>query len=170
MSYGPELEIKGWDVESTALKNWDVDLDRLDDALQSQEVRAASPSCVWAQPLARLKTALSVMKNGSKEQPKSVKVEPQRPSASPQLVGCEGDPLHWKTQDVISWLRAYAQLDNDLMEAFELVRVDGRMLLDKVVPPELFKEMRRWHLHRASYIPTIPQTMLQETLYLCYGR
>jgi hypothetical protein len=78
------------------------------------------------------------------------------------------DPATWNTEEVIAWLRKFGELDESVADAFRMVRVDGEMLLTKVAPPELFKQMRRWHLNRTEYKPQLSELLIQETVYLCY--
>lgn len=94
------------------------------------------------------------------------------------------DPKLWTNDLVIDWLCAFApqSMDDAMVDAFRMVRVDGDMLLNKVTPNVLFKTMRRWHLKRAAAVQKgTPLTMeelkeeakvtdqlVQETIYLCY--
>ena len=100
------------------------------------------------------------------------------------------DPSMWSTEDVIKWIEEYAEegsVDETMKDAFRMVRVDGNMLLNKVTPPEMFKQMRRWHIKRqrlqsGSETPSegkssaetlrasvsVSQILVQETIYLCY--
>lgn len=78
------------------------------------------------------------------------------------------DPLQWETEDVVAWLQRYADIDDHVAEAFRMVRVDGDMLLNKVMPCTLFKEMRKWHNRGRSDSPRVSELLVQETIYLCY--
>jgi hypothetical protein len=96
------------------------------------------------------------------------------------------DPSLWGTEDVIRWLREFAEegaMDESMEDAFRMVRVDGNMLLHKVSPPDLFKQMRRWHVRRQKPAAkgeavddaecqkrsvVVTPIMVQETIYLCF--
>lgn len=78
------------------------------------------------------------------------------------------EPLTWTTAHVVAWLKKYAAIDDDMASAFEMVGVDGRMLLNDVTPCNMFKEMRRWHNRGRKQPPELPELLVQETIYLCY--
>jgi hypothetical protein len=68
----------------------------------------------------------------------------------------KSDPLHWDTEDIISWTEKFGPLetDYDLLEAFRMSKVDGHFMLEKINPPDLFKLMRKWHLAGRKRLPT----------------
>jgi hypothetical protein len=78
------------------------------------------------------------------------------------------DPLEWDNSQVVAWLRKYGDIDDDMASAFEMVRVDGKMLLNDVMPCDMFKEMRKWHKRGRKDAPKVPVLLVQETIYLCY--
>lgn len=72
------------------------------------------------------------------------------------------DPYHWSTLDVIHFLTFLTPcekvdsmpterktvMDESMISAFQMAEVTGKMLLDLVQPPTLFRIMRRWHASR----------------------
>jgi hypothetical protein len=99
------------------------------------------------------------------------------------------DPQQWTTGQVIMWIRAVGEadaMDAAMEQAFEIIRVDGSMLLQKVAPNTMFKAMRRWHMKRKMLVSkgmddseaiaslaeefrkVVNVLMVQETIYLCY--
>jgi hypothetical protein len=85
------------------------------------------------------------------------------------------DPLQWSADDVARWIVRYgpAEPDHDLIDAMKQIGADGSMLLNRVVPPDLFKIMRKWHLagrkpRGAGDAELVSLTTLQETAILCY--
>lgn len=99
------------------------------------------------------------------------------------------DPQQWTTAQVIMWIRAVGEegaMDDSMQQAYEMMRVDGNMLLQKVNPNTMFKTMRRWHMKRRALlakgvsdpeaVSTIAEEFrtlvtvlhVQETIYLCY--
>lgn len=108
--------------------------------------------------------------------------------AGAEDVRCHGlsphDPAHWGSEDVVKFLTTFADdgvMDASMVDAFQMMRVDGDMLLNKVVPNSLFKIMRRWHVKRKAAgndatleelrqcLPeSISLLLVQETIYLCY--
>lgn len=92
------------------------------------------------------------------------------------------DPLQWTTDDVVAWLEYFAEdgaWDESMSDAFTMIRVDGAMLLNKVMPPDLFKIMRKWHVLRSSgnlearenalTATRVRSKVIQETIMLCYS-
>jgi hypothetical protein len=94
------------------------------------------------------------------------------PTASPMAYDATGisakDPLEWTTAEVVAWLRLAANIDEDMVSAFEMVGVDGRMLLNDVMPCDMFKEMRKWHNRGRHERPNAAEMLVQETIMLCY--
>lgn len=94
------------------------------------------------------------------------------------------DPKQWSNDLVIDWLCAFSPeaMDDSMIEAYRMVRVDGDMLLNKVTPNVMFKKMRRWHLKRVAMVAKgtpmtleeqraetdVSSLLVQETIYLCY--
>lgn len=88
------------------------------------------------------------------------------------------DPLKWDTEEVVLWVQAFGPqnntLDPDLLDALRLAQANGVVLLNKVVPCDLFKIMRKWHLRRGkSTEHKVPEelvslTTLQETVILAF--
>lgn len=73
------------------------------------------------------------------------------------------DPYHWNTEDIIQFLmfltpcekmdsssssETKSVMDDSMISAFQMAEVTGKMLLDVVQPPVLFRIMRRWHIER----------------------
>ncbi|GET91986.1 hypothetical protein, conserved [Leishmania tarentolae] len=80
------------------------------------------------------------------------------------------DPMHWGTEDIISFLTlmeqppigaeagdlsdasAWSTMDATMCDAFRLAGVTGETLLNVVTPPRLFRLMRQWHLRRQDAV------------------
>ncbi|CCW60893.1 unnamed protein product [Phytomonas sp. EM1] len=74
------------------------------------------------------------------------------------------DPIHWGTDAILLFLELFEQLsdgdttaarvatDGDMMNTFWMAKVDGKMLLNDVTPPRLFRVMRRWHVQRMNIV------------------
>jgi hypothetical protein len=77
------------------------------------------------------------------------------------------EPLEWETRDVVEWLRRYGNIDDDMASAFEMIGVNGRLLLD-LQPPSLFRVMRKWHNRGRTVNPEVTEILVQETVYNCY--
>lgn len=99
------------------------------------------------------------------------------------------DPQQWTTEQVIMWIRAVGEegcMDDSMQQAYEMMRVDGNMLLQKINPNTMFKNMRKWHVKRKGLLSkgvsdgdaiaqladefrtSISVLHVQETIYLCY--
>ncbi|KAK7201363.1 hypothetical protein NESM_000198700 [Novymonas esmeraldas] len=82
------------------------------------------------------------------------------------------DPVHWSTEDIILFLSLHEQrppprteeldaaaswtttMDATMCDAFRMSRATGDTLLNVVVPPRLFRLLRRWHVRRQDVVNT----------------
>ncbi|KPA81079.1 hypothetical protein ABB37_04438 [Leptomonas pyrrhocoris] len=78
------------------------------------------------------------------------------------------DPMHWETEDIIFFISAmerrpadvdaetprdaWTTMDNTMSDAFRMAKTTGDTLLNVVVPPRLFRVMRRWHVRRQDVV------------------
>lgn len=78
------------------------------------------------------------------------------------------DPLNWSTEDIIYYLtvmeqrppdveaavprEVWATMDETMSDTFRMAGATGDTLLNVVVPPRLFRLMRRWHVRRQDVV------------------
>lgn len=78
------------------------------------------------------------------------------------------DPLHWGTEEVIHFITIMEQrpadveadapretwttMDDTMTDAFRMAKTTGDTLLNVVVPPRLFRLLRRWHVRRQDVV------------------
>ncbi|KPI88135.1 hypothetical protein ABL78_2768 [Leptomonas seymouri] len=78
------------------------------------------------------------------------------------------DPMHWGTEDIIHYLTLMEQrpvdvdaatprdswtvMDETMCDTFRMAKATGDTLLNVVVPPRLFRLMRRWHVRRQDVV------------------
>lgn len=125
---------------------------------------------------AEAEAAVATEKENAEEQQQQ-QIYQQGPAAPPYRLPST-DPSKWGTEDVVAWLDTFAEegvMDEEMIRTFRMARVDGDMLLNKVMPPNLFKVMRKWHLHRSNPRTlhlaeglVVDTEMVQYTIYLCF--
>jgi hypothetical protein len=78
------------------------------------------------------------------------------------------DPIQWGTEDIIYYLtlmeqrpadvdavasrESWTTMDETMCDTFRMAKVTGDTLLNVVVPPRLFRLMRRWHVRRQDVV------------------
>ncbi|CCW71458.1 unnamed protein product [Phytomonas sp. Hart1] len=74
------------------------------------------------------------------------------------------DPVEWGTDAVLLFIELFEHhpdddatttrvaIDTDMINTFWMAKVDGKMLLNDITPPRLFRVMRRWHLQQFNII------------------
>lgn len=78
------------------------------------------------------------------------------------------DPMHWGTEELIHYITVMEQrpadiaddaprdswttMDETMTDAFRMAQATGDTLLNVVVPPRLFRVLRRWHVRRQDVV------------------
>jgi hypothetical protein len=112
----------------------------------------------------------SIMPPTPEEEAAAAATSPDAPTPDAAGALSRRDPLTWSTAEVVAWLRRYGPptMDDDMDAAFHMVGVNGDMLLNRINPPDMFKEMRKWHKRRDDYVPAVSVHLLQETVIMAY--
>jgi len=185
----PFGEQSGWDGPLVGSLWRDVDVNRVNEAKKDFATTHYGPDWardkhIFAQATASVKKSDLTHSKGTKKTvsaseasvavmtPVEVLQTPP-PPPPPQLVEKGKDPKLWSAEEVEAWVRAHVEpgidmgIVEEVLEAFRLVPVTGKSLLD-LSPPNLFKEMRRSVLHSDQKDVKISITLLQETVLLCF--
>jgi hypothetical protein len=155
----PFGEKMAWDNDIAYAKMKSVDVEALVSSFRSDDVQSTHFGPDWARLPTLARAAVSRVKTHPND-----KAAPMQTTLDGDSVSATAPSMRYSAAMLAGMPQSY----EEMVSAFEMVGVDGRMLLNDVMPCDMFKEMRKWHNRGRHERPNAAEMLVQETIMLCY--